>query len=79
MPKAPGRTTPFHDFPRAQARQRYVIEQMRNLGFLTEAEADTARHEALVLVSRNQSLTSVAAPYFVETFRRYVADNYGDD
>jgi len=32
-----------------------------------------------VLVSRNQSLTSVAAPYFVETIRRYLADNYGDE
>jgi penicillin-binding protein 1A len=79
LPKAPGRATPFHDFPRAQARQRYVIDQMRNLGFVTAAEAETARSEALVLVSRSQSLTNVAAPYFVETIRRYIADNYGDE
>jgi penicillin-binding protein 1A len=79
LPKAPGRATPFHDFARAQARQRYVIDQMQNLGFLTPAAAETARHEALVLVSRDQSLTNVAAPYFVETIRRYVADNYGDE
>jgi penicillin-binding protein 1A len=79
LPKAPGRATPFHDFSKAQARQRYVIDQMRSLGFLTSAEADTARREAVVLVSRDQSLTNVAAPYFVETIRRYVADNYGDE
>jgi penicillin-binding protein 1A len=79
LPKAPGRSTPFHDFARAQGRQRYVIDQMRSLGFLTPAEAETARHEALVLVSHDQSLTNVAAPYFVETIRRYIADNYGDE
>ena len=79
LPKAPGRATPFHDFAKAQARQRYVIDQMQNLGFLTAAEAETARREAVVLVSRDQSLTNVAAPYFVETIRRYVADNYGDE
>jgi penicillin-binding protein 1A len=79
LPKAPGRATPFHDFGRAQARQRYVLEQMENMGFLTAQQAEAARHEPLVLVARNRSLTNVAAPYFVETIRRYVADNYGDE
>jgi len=79
LPKAPGRATPFHDFERAQARQRYVIDQMQSLAFLTPAQAETARHEPLVLVSRERNLTDVAAPYFVETIRRYVADNYGDE
>ncbi|MDB4982589.1 MAG: penicillin-binding protein family [Myxococcales bacterium] len=79
LPKAPGRATPFRDFARSQARQHYVLDQMQELGFLSPADAETARHEALVLVSRERSLTNVAAPYFVETIRRYVADNYGDE
>jgi penicillin-binding protein 1A len=79
LPKAPGRATPFHDFARAQARQRYVLDQMRELGFVTPAQAEVARREPLVLVSRERSLTNVAAPYFVETIRRYIADNYGDE
>jgi penicillin-binding protein 1A len=79
LPKAPGRATPFHDFAKAQARQHYVIDQMQELKFLTPAQAETARREALVLVSRERSLTNVAAPYFVETIRRHVADNYGDE
>ncbi|HVZ74763.1 MAG TPA: PBP1A family penicillin-binding protein [Polyangia bacterium] len=79
LPKAPGRATPFHDFGKAQARQHYVLDQMQELGYLTPAEAEAARKEALVLVSRERSLTNVAAPYFVETIRRYVADNYGDE
>ena len=79
LPKAPGRATPFRDFARAQARQHYVIDQMAKLGFLTAKEADVARNEALVVVSRDRSLTNVAAPYFVDTIRRYVADHYGDE
>ncbi len=79
MPKAPSTVTPFHDFPRAQARQHYVLDQMLSLGYLTTAQAAAARDEPLVLVSRGRALTNVAAPYFVETIRRYVADHYGDE
>jgi penicillin-binding protein 1A len=79
LPKAPGRATPFHDYPRAQARQHYVLDQMQELGFLTPPQAEAARREPLVLVSRERGLTNVAAPYFVETIRRYIADNYGDE
>src|ERR1700759_3781675 len=52
---------------------------MQELGYLTPAQNETAKHEALVLVSRERNLTNVAAPYFVETIRRHVADNYGDE
>jgi len=79
LPKAPGSATPFHDMAKATARQHYVLEQMRSLGFLSEAEMATALHESLVLVSGERALSDVAAPYFVETIRRYLADNYGDE
>jgi penicillin-binding protein 1A len=79
LPKAPSRITPFKDFARAQARQRYVLDQMQNLGFLTAAEVEAARHEPLVLVADRRTLTNVAAPYFVETVRRYVAEQHGDE
>jgi penicillin-binding protein 1A len=79
MPKAPSRITPFRDFARAQARQRYVIDQMQELRFLSPAQAEAARHEPLVLVADRRTLTNIAAPYFVETVRRYVAEHYGDE
>lgn len=79
MPKAPSRITPFRDFARAQARQHYVLEQMQTLGFLTSAQAQAARTEPLVLVADRRTLTNVAAPYFVETVRRHVAEHYGDE
>jgi penicillin-binding protein 1A len=79
MPKAPGKITPFGNFPRAQARQRYVLDQMQALGMLSRAEAEAARNEPLYLVSDRRTVTNVAAPYFVETVRRYVAERYGDE
>jgi penicillin-binding protein 1A len=79
MPKAPGRITPFGNFKRAQARQHYVLDQMQALGMLSPAEAQAARSEPLYLVTDRRTVTNVAAPYFVETVRRYVAERYGDE
>ncbi|HEY0713949.1 MAG TPA: transglycosylase domain-containing protein, partial [Polyangia bacterium] len=79
MPTAPSRITPFGNFPRAQARQRYVLDQMQALGMLSPAEAQAAREEPLYLVTDRRTVTNVAAPYFVETVRRYVAERYGDE
>jgi penicillin-binding protein 1A len=52
---------------------------MAALGFVTAAEAEAAKREPLVLVADRRTLTNVAAPYFVETVRRYVADKAGDE
>ncbi len=79
LPKAPSRITPFHDFPRAQARQRYVIDQMVELHYLSPTDADTARREPLVLVTDRRAVTNVAAPYFVETVRRHLAERFGNE
>ncbi len=79
MPKAPGASTPFRDFAKAQARQHYVLDQMQALGLLAPAAAAAAKKEPLVLVSRGRALTNVAAPWFVETVRRHVAFHYGDE
>jgi penicillin-binding protein 1A len=79
MPKSPSRMTPFSDFARAQARQRYVLDQMQASGYLTAAEAQAARREPPALVAERRTLTNVAAPYFVETVRRYVVERYGEE
>ena len=79
LPKSPSRITPFNNFPRARARQQYVLEQMKAQKMLTAAAAEAARNEPLVLVSDRRTVTNVAAPYFVETVRRYVAERYGGE
>src|SRR5688572_5485995 len=79
MPKAPGNVTPIRSYERAQGRQRYVLDQMVGQRYLTQAVADAARKEPLMIVARARALTNVAAPYFVETVRKYVAEHYGDE
>jgi penicillin-binding protein 1A len=79
LPKAPGSVTPVRDFERARVRQQYVLDQMRELGFISAAQADNARNESLVLVSRTRAMTNVAAPYFVEAVRKHVAERHGDE
>ena len=79
LPKAPGNITPLLDFDRARSRQHYVIDQMRELGFITAAQAEAAASEPLMLVAHTRAMTNVAAPYFVETVRKHVAERYGDE
>jgi len=79
LPKAPGNITPLRDFERAHSRQRYVLDQMRELGFITAAQAEAAASEPLMLVAHTRAMTNVAAPYFVETVRKHVAERYGDE
>ena len=79
MPKAPGRATPFRDFAKAKTRQGYVLDQMQDLGFLSKEDTTNARNEALVLVTSGKSLRNVAAPYFTEATRQYVAEQFGDE
>jgi penicillin-binding protein 1A len=79
LPKSPSRITPFNNFARAQERQHYVLDQMQESGYLTAAEAEAARREPLALVAESQTLTNVAAPYFVETIRKAIVERYGEE
>jgi penicillin-binding protein 1A len=78
MPKAPSSVTPFLDFPRARARQHYVLDQMVDARFIARAEATAAAAESLVLIPRRRALTNVAAPYFVETVRAHLVEKFGE-
>jgi penicillin-binding protein 1A len=77
LPKAPSRDSPLVDFPRSKQRQAYVITRMRDDGYITAQQADDARGEPIAMISRDEPLNRVAAPYFVEVVRRYVLDRYG--
>jgi penicillin-binding protein 1A len=78
LPKAPTEDSPFSAFPRAKDRQRYVISQMVENGFITAGEADAARKEPIAIISRDAPINHVVAPYFVEFVRKYVQSHYGD-
>ncbi len=78
LPKAPTEDSPFTAFPRAKERQKYVLAQMAENGFITAAQAEEARKEPIAIISRDSPINHVVAPYFVEFVRKYVQGNYGD-
>jgi penicillin-binding protein 1A len=76
LPKAPSRYSPFQHWPRAKARQRYVLARMAEVHFITPTEAAAAAREPLALASRKGSY--IAAPYYVEHVRRSLEEKYGE-
>jgi penicillin-binding protein 1A len=71
LPQAPSRYSPNKNYKAAKARQRYVLREMLDRGFITAAEAHAALSEELVFrekTDRNQLL----APHYVEHVRRYL-------
>ena len=76
LPQAPSRYSPFKHWPRAKARQRYVLERMAEVHFVSNAEAVAAAREPIALTSRQGSF--IAAPYYVEHVRRLLDEKYGE-
>ena len=75
--KAPTLYSPHRNMKRARERQAYVLERMRDDGYLSAAEARTARAEPLALIDDEVPLNHVAAPYFVEHIRRWTQARFG--
>ncbi len=75
LPQAPSAYSPFKHWPRAKARQRYVLERMAEVGFISGSEAVLATREPISLPPRKGSF--VTAPYYVEYVRRLIEDKYG--
>ena len=77
LPKAPTEDSPFTAFKRASDRQRYVLGQMLENKFITDAQYREALHEPIAIISKDTPLNHLAAPYFVEHVRKIVQAKYG--
>jgi penicillin-binding protein 1A len=77
LPKAPTQDSPFSAFNRARDRQHYVLGQMLENKFITQQEYDDAMAEPVAIISKDQPLNHLAAPYFVEHIRKIVQQKYG--
>ena len=78
LPKAPSAYNPISNPSRARARQQYIIERMLDNGFITAAEAETAKKQELHVRSGGDN-TKVHAEYIAETVRQLVYAQYGDE
>jgi len=75
LPQAPSRYSPVKNWALAKGRQRYVLERMAEVGFITTDEAAAALAEPLALAPHRSNF--VAAPYYVEQVRRLLEERYG--
>jgi penicillin-binding protein 1A len=78
LPKAPSSLHPFRQRERAIERRNYVIERMKDDGYITAAEAEKARKEPLNVVQRPTGAHVFAAEYFAEEVRREIYEKYGE-
>jgi penicillin-binding protein 1A len=76
LPQAPSRYSPITHFEKAKARQKYVLERMREEGYIEETEEEEALNAELQIEEREESSFS-KAPYFAEHVRRYLEKKYG--
>ncbi len=81
MPKAPSNYRPDRESERARSieRRNWVLERMRENGYITRAEMLEAQAEELVVYERPTGAQSVEAEYFAEEVRRRIADMFGYD
>jgi penicillin-binding protein 1A len=77
LPKGPANYDPRYNHQAAVNRRNWVIEQMTDNGYITDAQADSAR--AAPLVTQTRALGSQAADvdYYVEEVRRLLYAKYG--
>ncbi len=77
LPKAPSRYNPVVNFPRAKARQEYVLGRMRTLKFIDQPTWQAAVKQKLVIRQARQH-TDVAADYAAEMVRQALFEKYGE-
>src|SRR6516162_9479826 len=78
LPKAPSDLHPFRNRERAIERRNYVIDRMREDGYITAAEAEKARKEPLNVTVRTRGAHIFASEYFAEEVRRTIIEKYDE-
>ena len=68
LPKAPSRFSPVFYPARAKSRQIYVLNRMRQEGYISEAEMKQYSHQDIKVFVRKDF--SEESPYYLETVRR---------
>jgi penicillin-binding protein 1A len=68
---------PARNYDAAKDRRDYVIDGMATIGAITQAEADAAKAEPIVLAPKRDPSQVASAPYFAEEVRRELIERYG--
>ncbi|MBN1162342.1 PBP1A family penicillin-binding protein [Patescibacteria group bacterium] len=74
LPSSPSRYSPLSDLDLAKERQKYVLNRMIDLHYITQEQADEAYAEELVFAEQTDY---IQAPHFVDYVRRELEEKYG--
>ncbi len=78
LPKAPSAYNPIVNPKRAKIRQQYVLRRMRELGYITEVQFESALKEPLI-VKRELADYAVHAEHAAEMARQIAAERFPED
>ncbi len=78
LPKAPSANNPVVNPKRAKARQQYILQRMHDLGYITNAQYETARAEQLK-IKMDSNEFGVHAEYVSEMARQMVYEQFKED
>ncbi|MCA0325670.1 MAG: penicillin-binding protein 1A [Proteobacteria bacterium] len=78
IPKFPSAANPIANFNRARERQLHIIDRMLENGFITAAQAATAKQQEIRIRPANEG-TRVHAQYVAEMVRQLMFAQYGED
>lgn len=78
LPKAPSAYNPVANPKRAAVRQQYILQRMRNLGYITEAQYEQAKNEEL-RTKTDSSEFGIHAEYVAEMARQLVYEQFKEE
>ncbi|MFZ6874820.1 penicillin-binding protein 1A [Undibacterium sp. Di27W] len=78
LPKAPSAYNPVANPKRATVRQQYILQRMRNLGYITEAQYEQAKNEEL-RTKTDSSEFGIHAEYVAEMARQLVYEQFKEE
>nr|WP_241879063.1 transglycosylase domain-containing protein [Psychrobacter sp. PraFG1]UNK05732.1 transglycosylase domain-containing protein [Psychrobacter sp. PraFG1] len=78
LPKAPSQNNPVSNPEEALERRNWILGRMLELGYITQAQHDTAVKEPIGVHLYKEQL-DVNMPYLAEMTRRTLVDRYGED
>ncbi len=78
LPKAPSAYNPVANPKRAAVRQQYILQRMRSLGYITEAQYEQAKNEEL-RTKTDSSEFGIHAEYVAEMARQLVYEQFKEE
>jgi penicillin-binding protein 1A len=76
LPQRPSDYSPHRHFDKAKGRQKYVLGQMVENGYITQAESDAAFAEPVKIVEKTNEFLTIA-PWVTETVRIHLVEQFG--